>query len=137
MSGPLRSASAVVSFGSTLAVWTATGAGEDPDARAASAAEIALAVAVEIHREFQETAGHELAQPHRPGIGTHGLRGVDAFLPGHDQEVLQLFGEILPPARIIEGQGGEGVDNPVIGAASGQASSAYELHRPEEFSPGP
>src|SRR6185295_10600306 len=101
---------------------------------------------VDIDRQSADTSRSLLLLHNRPSVHHRQMVQSKSAPPPAPGLVLsaQPGGQHKTPLRprrrqaaILLNRLAGGVDNPVIDAASGQASSAYELHRPEEFSPGP
>ncbi len=67
--------------------------------------QVGVAVAVEVYRVALEAGGHELAVAHGAGVGALGFGGIHPLVAGHHQEGFQLAGEELGPARVVERQG--------------------------------
>ncbi|MNZ99603.1 hypothetical protein D3C78_1189350 [compost metagenome] len=76
--------------------------------------DINVAIAVEIHRIGAETARHELWQPHGAGVRPLERQRVDLLFPGQQQEFTQLLAEELGTWRVVETQGRQGVDHPIV-----------------------
>src|SRR5450830_689687 len=70
--------------------------------------------AVEIHRIGAKTARHELRQAHGSGVGALEAQRVELLFTGQQEELTQLLAEKIGPRRVVEAQGRQGVDHPVI-----------------------
>ncbi|MNS78231.1 hypothetical protein D3C72_1118350 [compost metagenome] len=73
-----------------------------------------MAVAVEVHGEGAEAARHELRQAHGAGVGALERQRVELLLTGQQQELAQLLAEEFGPWRVVEAQGRQGIDHPVV-----------------------
>src|SRR5690606_31312379 len=91
--------------------------------------DIDAAIAVEVHRIGAEAARHELRQTHGARIGALELQRIYLLFTRQLQKFAQLLTEKWCTRRVIEAQGGQGIEHPVIaGVAAIEGFHADDRH---------
>ena len=92
-----------------------------------AAPEVALAVAVAVHRVGAVAARHELRRAHRAGVGALHRRDVELFLAREQQELLELGAEVARARRVVESERRERVhDAELAGDAAEEGLGAED-----------
>jgi len=89
--------------------------------------EVDLPVAVVVDREAPVRPGHELRNADRPGVRAFHAQRIDFLIAREHEVVFQLAAEVGAPLGVVEGERGEGVDDPIRAdvAAEGGLDADY------------